>query len=318
MSDPTAVDPTATPSADLLDALEGAARSAAESCGPSLVVVGRSGRGSGFVVAPGRVLTNAHNLRDRTTQLTFADGRAVQGSVLAADLHGDLAVLEADTGDARPLQWAEEPPALGAVVFAAARSHRGLRLTVGTVSGVDRPFRGPGGRPIAGAIEHTAPMAPGSSGGPLLDRRGRVAGVNTHRLGRGFYLAVPAGDDLRRRVDDLAAGTSPRHLTIGVAVAPSEVARRLRRSVGLPDRDGLLVRGVDEDGPAARAGVQAGDLIVSAGGRDLAAPDDLFGVLASHDPAHALELGVVRGADELTLEVRFDEPGEEPGEAPQD
>jgi S1-C subfamily serine protease len=312
MADPSTTDPTTPSPADVLDALESAARSALEASGASLVTVGRNGRGSGFVVAPGRVLTNAHNLRDRTTQLTFADGRAVQAALVAADLHGDLVVLEADTGDAAPLEWADDAPALGAVVFAAARSHRGLRLTVGTVSGVDRPFRGPGGRPIAGAIEHTAPMAPGSSGGPLLDRHGRVAGVNTHRLGRGFYLAVPAGDDLRRRVDDLAAGTSPRQLTIGVAVAPSEVARRLRRSVGLPERDGLLVRGVDDDGPSARGGVQPGDLLVSAAGRDLAAPDDLFEVLGSHDPATPLVLGVVRGADELTVEVRFDEPGEEP------
>lgn len=258
-------------------------------------------------MAPGRVLTNAHNLRDRTTQLTFADGRSVQGRVVAADLHGDLVVLEADTAEAAPLEWSDGPPELGAVVFGAGRSHHGLRFTVGTVSGVDRPFRGPGGRRVAGAIEHTAPMAPGSSGGPLLDRDGRVAGVNTHRLGRGFYLAVPTGDELRRRVDDLAAGTSPRHLTIGVAVAPAEVARRLRRSVGLPERDGLLVRGVEEDGPAARAGVQAGDLLVSASGRELMTPDDLFAVLSAHDPATSLELGVVRGADELSVSVRWDD-----------
>ncbi len=258
-------------------------------------------------MAPGRVLTNAHNLRDRTTQLTFADGRSVQGRVVAADLHGDLVVLEADTAEAAPLEWSDGPPELGAVVFGAGRSHHGLRFTVGTVSGVDRPFRGPGGRRVAGAIEHTAPMAPGSSGGPLLDRDGRVAGVNTHRLGRGFYLAVPTGDELRRRVDDLAAGTSPRHLTIGVAVAPAEVARRLRRSVGLPERDGLLVRGVEEDGTAARAGVQAGDLLVSASGRELMTPDDLFAVLSAHDPATSLELGVVRGADELSVSVRWDD-----------
>ena len=96
-------------------------------------------------------------------------------------------------------------------------------------------------------------------------------------MGDGFYLAVPADATLRERVDQLAAGQSPTHRRLGVSIAPAHVARRLRRAVGLPERDGLLVRGVEDGSPAAAAGITTGDLIVSAGGRDVGTADDLLG-----------------------------------------
>jgi S1-C subfamily serine protease len=308
--------PTTSPATvhtDLLDAFEGAARTVADAVAPSVVSIGRAGRGSGLVVAAGRVLTNAHNLRDRTTLVTFADGRAVQGSVSAVDPHGDLAVLEVDTADVPPVEWSEQTPETGSVVFAVARGRRGGRTSFGMVSGTGRTFRGPGGRPIPGSVEHTAPLARGSSGGALVDRHGKVVGLNTHRIGDGFYLALVADDELRRRVEELAAGRTPLRLTLGVAVAPAHVARRLRASVGLPARDGLLIRTVEGGSPADRAGIVAGDLLVRAGDRDLATADDLFAVLDGHDPDQSLEVGVVRGAEDLVVAVSFgaDAPTEE-------
>ena len=81
---------------------------------------------------------------------------------------------------------------------------RGLRVTFGFVSGVERTFRGPRGRRITGSLEHTAPLLPGSSGGPVLTAAGQLLGINTNRLGEGFYLAIPADEALRGRVDALA------------------------------------------------------------------------------------------------------------------
>jgi S1-C subfamily serine protease len=289
----------------LLQELSDTARTAAERVAPSTVTIGRSGRGSGFVVASGRVLTNAHNLRDRTTQVTFGDGRVAQGSVVAADVGADLAVLEVDTTGAPPVTWAEGVPALGDVVFALTRSGAGERLTVGFVSGVRRAFRGPRGRRIEGGLEHTAPMARGASGGPLVDGEGRVVGINTHRLGEGFYLAQPAEADLVARVQALADGREPTRAELGIAVAPPGVAAKLRRSVGLDERDGVLVRGVAEDSPAAGADLRVGDLVVAAGGSAITNVDDLHSVLGSHDTAQPLVLTVVRGADELELTVSF-------------
>src|SRR5262245_65964456 len=90
-----------------LDELSTLVRTTFEASGPSVVSIGRDGRGSGFVVAPGRVVTNAHNLRDQTTEVQFADGRTAQGTVQGSDLDGDLVVLEVDTADVTPLAWAE-------------------------------------------------------------------------------------------------------------------------------------------------------------------------------------------------------------------
>ena len=227
----------------VIEELQAAATTVADRIGTATVAIGRDRRGTGIVLADGQVLTNAHNLRDRTTEVTFPDGRTAQGEVLGTDPEGDLAVLAVDTSGATPPEWATSEAALGQVVFAAARGRHGLRVSFGLVSGTGRSFRGPRGRRIAGSVEHTAPLARGSSGGPLVDAEGRLLGINTRRLGDGFYLAMPADAALRERVDQLAAGESPVRRRLGIAVAPPFVARRLRRAVGLPERDGLLRAG---------------------------------------------------------------------------
>ena len=165
----------------------------------------------------------------------------------------------------------------------AATPGGGVRVTFGLVSAVAQAFRGPGGRRIAGSVEHTAPLAPGSSGSPVVDADGQLVGLNTNRIGEGFYLALPADAALRTRVDALGRGETPTRLRLGIAIAPDHVARRLRRSVGLAERAGVLVRGLDEGGLAAAAGIEPGDLIVSAGGQPVTDGDDLFEALGTTD-----------------------------------
>jgi S1-C subfamily serine protease len=298
----------------ILDEVGASIRQLAEGAGASVVGVGqRPGAGSGIVLGQGQVLTNAHNVRGDQLTVTFADGRTAEGSVAGRDIDGDLAVISVDTGETTALPWAGGASAqIGDPVFAAANpGGRGLRVTFGFVSGVDRTFRGPRGRRISGSLEHTAPLLPGSSGGPVLDADGRLLGINTSRLGEGFYLAVPADEALRGRADALARGetaTSPR---LGVSITPGHVARRLRRAVGLPDVDGLLIGDVAEASPAARAGLASGDLIVAAAGRPVSSPDDLFDALAAARGG-SLELRVVRGTDERTLQVTFTDPDQNP------
>jgi serine protease Do len=289
-----------------LDELSAAVAKVAKQAGPAVVGIGgRWRRGSGIVVAAGRVLTNAHNIHGDEATCVFSDGRRERGKLLGADFDGDLAVLEVDTGTIAALPWSESKagPVLGTPVFAVAgASSGGVRATVGFVSGVERSFRGPGGLPIGGSIEHTAPLAPGSSGSPILDAEGRLLGLNTQRVGEGFYLAVPANAALRGRIDALSRGESPVRPRLGVAVAPGHVARHLRRAVGLPDRAGVLVRGVEEGGPAEKAGVREGDLIVSAGGTAIEDADGLHEAL-SKAGSGKLEIGIVRGTEEVTLTV---------------
>jgi len=287
----------------VIEELQTAVSTVAERVGPSIVGIGRGTRGSGVVIAAGKVLTNAHNLRGDEVTVTFADGRRLRGTVASFDGDGDLAVIDVDTADATPVEWADGATlTVGAAVFGASASHGGgTRVTFGLVSAVARAFRGPGGRRIDGSVEHTAPLASGSSGGALLDAAGQLVGLNTNRIGEGFYLALPADAALRARVDALTRGESPTRPRLGVAVAAAHVARRMRRSVGLPERDGILVRGVEDDSLAATAGIQAGDLIVEAGGKPISDTDDLHAALATVELP--FEVKLVRGADELTVQV---------------
>jgi S1-C subfamily serine protease len=300
----------------VLDEIQASIRQLSEGSGPSVVGIGqRWGVGSGVVLGEGRVLTNAHNVRGDQVTVTFADGRTAEGTVAGHDIDADLAVIDVDTGDAPALSWADgTAPGVGTPVFALSNpGGRGLRVTFGFVSGIERTFRGPRGRRITGSLEHTAPLLPGSSGGPVLDAGGQLLGINTNRLGEGFYLAIPADETLRGRADALSRGESAASPRLGVTIAPGHVARRLRRAVGLPDTEGVLIREVAEDSPAARAGVAQGDLIVAAAGQPVHSSDELFDALQAAQGG-TIELKLVRGTDERTLQVAFGgggQPGQE-------
>lgn len=288
--------------------LEGMVRGVAERAGPAVVGVGpRPGSGStGMVIGDGRVLTNAHNVSGREMTVGFADGRSATGHLAAADIDGDLAVLTVDTAGAPAIEWSADQPGVGTAVVALANpGGRSLRATFGLVSATEQAFSGPRGRRITGSIEHTAPLAHGSSGGPLLDAVGRLVGINTNRLRGGFYLALPADADLRARVDALGRGEAPQRRRLGLALAPRHVARRLRAAVGLPDREGLLVHGVEEDSPADRAGLRRGDLLVEAAGRPLPSSEALYAVLEGLGNEETLALTVLRGSEELAVRVSF-------------
>jgi serine protease Do len=290
----------------VLDEIGASIRQLAAGAGTSVVGVGqRWAAGSGIVLSDGKVLTNAHNVRGDQVTVTFADGRAAEGTVTGRDTDGDLAVIGVDTAGVPALPWADGPAAeLGMPVFGLANpGGRGLRVTFGFISGVERTFRGPRGRRITGSLEHTAPLLPGSSGGPVLTAAGQLLGINTNRLGEGFYLAIPADGALRGRADALARGESARSPRLGIAIAPNHVARRLRNAVGLAETDGLLIRDVAEDSPAARAGAAQGDLIVAAAGQPVRTPDDLFDALKAAAQGGTIELRLIRGTDERTIQV---------------
>jgi serine protease Do len=293
----------------VLEELEAAVQDVARRAGPAVIGLGRGwGVGSGVVIAPGRVLTNAHNIRHEDVTVTFLDERREQGRVVGSDSDLDIAVVEVETGDVEPVAFAPEDlePAIGRAVLALGNpGGRGLRVTPGFISATARSFRGPRGRRIAGAIEHTAPLPRGSSGGPLLDAGGRLLGINSVRVDGGLILAIPADAALQERAEALGRGEAPRRARLGVAIAPPRAARRLRRAVGLPERDGVLVRSVEEGSAADRAGIERGDLIVAAGGKDIDGVDVLYEALDTVRADGALELGIVRGTDERTVSVGF-------------
>src|SRR4051795_7728636 len=307
----------------VLEELQQAVAGAAQRVGPSVVGLGRGwGRGSGVVTAAGVVLTNAHVLRGEDVGVSFPDGRTEHGRVAGADADLDLAAITVDTGDAAPVAWEPERAeavGIGTAVFALANpAGRGLRTTFGLVSATGRSFRGPRGRRMLGPDHATAPLPRGSSGGPLVDAEGRLLGLNSVRVEGGLILALPADAAMRRRAEALATGAAasrprlrgappPRPAggggsrpRLGVALAPPRAARRMRAAVGLPERDGLLVRGVEEESPAGRAGLQRGDLLVGVNGGPLTSVDELFDALEGGDD---LKLTVLRGTEERDVDV---------------
>ncbi len=298
-----------------LDGIQEEIQRVAERVSNAVVGIGqRWGVGSGVVIAKDQILTNAHNVRADEVTVTFPDGHTAAGRVLGHDIDGDLAVIGVETGDLPTIAWATNgQPGIGAAVFALSNpGGRGLRVTLGFVTGVERSFRGPRGRRITGSIEHDAPLLPGSSGGPIVNADGQLLGLNTNRLGEGFYLAIPADEALRAQVDALGRGESTQRARLGIGVVPTHVARRMRRAVGLPDADGLLVRLVEDNSPASRAGLAQGDLIVLAAGQPVSGVDDLFEALGTAKDG-AIQLIILRGADELAIDVQL---GAAAGDAP--
>ena len=282
----------------------------AEGAGPAVVGLGRAfGPGSGVVVGEGRVLTAAFGTDGASGEAILAGGHRASASSIAADPDLGLALLSTSTDGAPPLEPApssDDPASIGTPVIALADpGGRGLRATLGFVSSVGRTFRGPRGRRVEGAIEHTAPLPRGSSGGPLLDLDGRLLGLNVLRREGGLILAVPVEPERLARLERVASGDDAPAPRLGVALAPPHVARRLRRAVGLSEREGLLVRGVANGSPADRAGLARGDLLVTAAGRELGSVDTLLQALDGLARGGELELGLLRGDRELELVARF-------------
>ena len=136
-------------------------------------------------------------------------------------------------------------------------------------------------------------------------------GLNTNRLGNGFYLALPTDDSLHARIDSLQRGERVERPRLGIGIAPSWVANRMRRAVGLAEREGVLVREVEDDSPAAQAGIAEGDMIVEANGRAIKEPDDVYDVLGTVGAGQSLTLRIVRGAEERTVEAHFTQDTEQ-------
>jgi serine protease Do len=267
--------------------------------GGSVVRLGRGARrGSGIVVAQDRVVVLSHTLAGDQVQVGL-DGESHAGAVSGADRTAGISLLTVPTGSLTPITWAESLPDVGDVVYALGDPGTGLRVTEGRVSAAPLTIRGRSGRPLEG-IEHTAPLPRGTGGGPLVNAAGEVVGINALRTDPGFLFALSAAS-VRPAVERLLAG-GPEASRLGVAIAHPRIARRLRRAVGLPDRDGLLVREVEKGSASERAGVQVGDLIVGFAGSEIASADDLFGAL-ERAAGTSSGLRVVRGAEELELTV---------------
>jgi S1-C subfamily serine protease len=274
---------------------------------------GRAASGSGFLIDDeGHIVTNDHVVEgaDEFRVRFGEDGEPIEAELLGADPSVDLALLKVDPGD---VGEALEPLELGASEdlrpgdpAIAIGSPFGLEGTVtsGIVSALGRTIQAPNGFSISGAIQTDAAINPGNSGGPLLDAQGRVIGVNSQiRTGggsanSGVGFAVPV-DEIKRSLPALERGEDPERAFLGVSSGPA------------PD-GGAEIGGVVEGGPAARAGLRAGDTIVEIADQPVREPDDVSAVVNSRRPGDEVRVVVERDGERRTLTVTL---GEQPEQA---
>jgi S1-C subfamily serine protease len=266
------------------------------------------GHGSGFIFTPdGFALTNSHVVHDApSVSVTLADGRPLEATLAGEDPDTDLAVIRirgtdlpvAELGNSRALRVGELVVAIG--------NPYGFQQTVtaGVVSALGRSFRSVSGRLIDDVIQTDAALNPGNSGGPLVNGRGQVIGVNTAVIlpAQGICFAVTA-NTARFVAGELLRDGRVRRARIGVAGQDVSLRRLVIRQHALEVPGGILVLSVEPASPAAKAGLAEGDVIVSVGGQAVAGIDDLHRALGPATIGVAIPIVVVRSTTKRDLTI---------------
>jgi S1-C subfamily serine protease len=293
---------------DLYDAYSQAVMGVVDAVGPAVVSISvrskpgqprRGGEGSGFLVAPdGYVLTN-HHVVDQAPVLIarLADGSEHAATVVGSDPATDLALVRVDGGLLPFLAVDAGALARPGQLAVAIGSPLGFESTVtaGVVSALGRTLRSRDGRLIDNVIQHTAPLNPGNSGGPLVDSRGRVLGVNTAMMSRtqaiGFAVPVATAAWV---VAQLIARGKVRRAWLGIGARTMPLDRRLARFHDLDQASAVEVTQVAPRSPAAAAGLKDGDLLIRFGGKPVTGIDHLQALLRDWPPGMAAPLALVR------------------------
>jgi len=267
--------------------------------------------GSGFLITPdGYGLTNSHVIRDATAvEATLPDGRTAIADVVGTDPATDLALLRLPSEEHLPHLTLGDSTGLrvGDYVLAVGSPY-GLSFTVtaGIVSALGRALRSEvAGRSIEGMIQTDAALNPGNSGGPLLDAEAQVVGINTAVLfgAQGLCFAVPSAT-AAFVVGELLAHGRVRRAYVGISVEEVQLPLRLARQHGLEFPRALAVRGVQDDGPGAAAGLKPGDLIVGLAGQPIRSVADLYRALDHKLIGKHLDILLLRGGHSLALRIR--------------
>ena len=299
----------------LLDAYSDAVVSAAERVGPAVAHVevegARRGAGSAFAFTPdGLLLTNSHVVHGaRHIRATFADGLSREADLLGDDPDTDIAVIRIGENTPSVVLGSSRVVRVGQLAIAIGNPY-GFQHTVtaGVVSALGRSLRAQTGRLIDDVLQTDAALNPGNSGGPLVDSRGQVIGVNTAIIpgAQGICFAT-AIDTVKGVTLQLLRDGRVRRGYLGIAGATVLLARRIARHFELTNVHTVRVESVESAGPAARAGLQPGDLIVSFDEHPVNGIDDLHRMLTAERIGATSRVTVVRGRQKLELSVNADE-----------
>lgn len=309
--------------ASLLDAYSNAVTGAVERISPSVAHIEvhqasgrtrtgepreRQGGGSGFVFTPdGLILTNSHVVHEAVrVAVTLSDGRHMPATFIGEDPASDLAVIRVDEpglvaaelGDSQKLRVGQIAIAIGAPYGFQST------VTAGIVSALGRSLRSYSGRLIDDVIQTDASLNPGNSGGPLVDSSGRVVGVNTATIlpaqGICFAIGINTAKFVASR---LLRDGRIRRSYVGISGQTVPVHRRIVRFYDLQKETGALVQHVEENSPAKRAGLRAGDVIISLEGQPVAGVDDLHRLLTEVRVGVSSVLTVLRWTEKLELKI---------------
>ncbi len=312
--------PTPIDDSNLLDAYSQAVVFAAEKIGHSVVYVevshtrgSRSGRqsagsGSGFVLTPdGFIVTNSHVVHDASSiRVTLADGFRAPADLVGDDPHSDLAVIRVRTSGLTHATLADSEAIRVGQLAIAVGNPLGFQcsVTAGVVSALGRSLRAQSGRLMDDIIQTDASLNPGNSGGPLINSRGEVIGVNTAMIlpAQGIAFAI-ASNTVKRVVTQLIAYGKFRRSSIGVAGQNVDLPRWLVRDHDLLEDTAILVAGVEETGPARAAGLTEGDLIVAFDEVPVASIDDLHAQLSDARVGATATITVLRDRERKVLKI---------------
>jgi S1-C subfamily serine protease len=325
------VRPSPVSDGELLDAYSSAVVNAAKRASPAVVNIEvrqtaqhsghhrrrgeRGGSGSGFIFTPdGLILTNSHVVHKADMiGVTLSDGRTFPAKLVGDDPETDLAVLDIAAPNLASVQFGDSSNIQVGQLVVAIGNPYGFQYTVtaGVVSNLARSFRSEAGRLIDGIIQTDAALNPGNSGGPLVNSRGEVIGVNTAIIAgaQGICFAIPSAT-AQFVASRLIRDGRVKRSYVGIGGQDVPLHRRVVRFFNLPVETGVMVTAIEPNSPAARTDLAEGDVIVAAGERPIATIDDLHRLLTDEQVGVKLSLTVIRRTEKLTVVV---EPVESAG-----
>jgi len=307
----------------LLDAYSNAVTTAAEAVSPSVVKIDRlsrtdrgpnrgryenSGSGSGFIITPdGFILTNSHVVHGaERIEVTLADGRRPDAHLVGTDPDTDLAVIRIYAPNLKPVRLGDSNQLRVGQLAIAIGNPYGFQYTVtaGVVSALGRSFRAQSGRLMDNLIQTDAALNPGNSGGPLVNSRGEVIGVNTMVILPAQGLCFAIGINTAKYIAGwLIKDGVIRRSYIGVGGQTAKIHRRVVRHFNLPNETGMLVLGVEPGSPASRAGLREGDIVVAFASQAIAGIDDLHKHLTGARVGVRSSLAIIRHNERLMVEI---------------
>jgi S1-C subfamily serine protease len=304
---------------ELLDSYSRAVTTVVDTVGPAVVMVsrrksaggnstGQDGAGSGVIITPdGYVLTNNHVVHGADVlSVTRQDGTTADAVLVGTDPATDLAVIRANGSDLPYAVLGNSNTLKAGQLVIAIGNPFGFNSTVstGVVSALGRGLRSMEGRLIENIIQHTAPLNPGNSGGPLVDSRGRVIGINTAiiAVAQGIGFSVPA-DTAVWVISEILVHGRVRRGFLGLAAQQRSLNRRLARFYNVENNFGVEVVAINPGGPSDQAGIKKGDMIISVDGSKTETVDDIHRNLSLHELGNPIDIVILRGQERMVMNV---------------